>query len=401
MNIALSKPLFDNEELSEVEKVLKSGWVMQGPKVAEFEHEFSRVVKSDWSVAVSSCSTALHLAMKAIGIGKGDEVIVPALTWIATAAAVEECEGRVMFCDVDPTTFNIDPNCLDKLINPRTKAIVAVNLFGLAADLPRLVQIAKANDLILIEDAACSLGATVNGKASGTYGQLGCFSFHPRKSITTGEGGMIVGTSVDDEAILRSLRSHGVSIAPHGKSETSQPYDLGDFDKLGYNYRMTDLQAALGIAQLRKLDRILQRRIEIAHAYDLGLSDLELLRLPMVPKGFVHTYQSYVVMVGTSTLDRHGSEEMHECRNKMMIHLKKAGVATRPGTHAVHTLSYFQRKYGQSEWSAPNAKAAMNQSIALPLHPLLTSPEIEYVIHAVRTAYESTFIRRGASVVVS
>ncbi|MBK7090986.1 MAG: DegT/DnrJ/EryC1/StrS family aminotransferase [bacterium] len=401
MNIALSKPLFDNEELSEIEKVLESGWVMQGPKVAEFEQEFSRVVNSDWSVAVSSCSTALHLAMKAIGIGKGDEVIVPALTWIATAAAVEECEGTVVFCDIDPATFNIDPNCLDRLINPRTKAIVAVNLFGLAADLPKLVQIAQANDLILIEDAACSLGATVNEKASGTFGRLGCFSFHPRKSITTGEGGMIVGASLDDELLLRSLRSHGVKTSPKGTATSAQPYDLGDFDKLGYNYRLTDLQAALGIAQLRKLERILQRRREIARAYDSGLSDLELLRLPTEPEGFVHTYQSYVMMVGASTHDRNGAEKMHDCRNRIMIDLKQAGVATRPGTHAVHTLEYFEKKYGLSQWSAPNANAAMNQSIALPLHPLLTTSEVEYVIHSVRKAYDAVFSVRNASATVA
>lgn len=400
MNISLSKPLFDNDELSEIKEVLNSGWVMQGPKVAEFENAFSSVVKSDWSVAVSSCSTGLHLAMKAIGISKGDEVIVPALTWIASAAAVEECGARTIFCDIDPVTFNIDPKCVQRLITTRTKAIVAVNLFGLAADLPTLVKVAQANDLIMIEDAACSLGATVNGRPSGTFGRLGCFSFHPRKSITTGEGGMIVGSSPDDELLLRSLRSHGVSISFKKTTTTAQPYDLGDFDKLGYNYRLTDLQAAIGIAQLRKLDTILQRRRAIARAYDTGLSGLAFFTLPMEPKGFVHTYQSYVLMVGKSGQDRQTSEKMHEKRNEIMLELKKAGVATRPGTHAVHTLEYFRKKYGLSEWLAPNATAAMNHSIALPLHPLLTAAEIEFVIMAVKRAHDEVFKNRNARVAV-
>ncbi len=384
MNIALSKPLFDEDELAEIQKVLNSGWVMQGPKVEEFERAFAELVGSEWAVAVSSCSTALHLAMKAIGIGLGDEVIVPALTWIATAAAVEECGGRPVFCDIDPATFNIDPVRAAELITPRTKAIVAVNLFGLAADLRRLRDLAMSNDIPLIEDAACSLGATVNGTASGTFGRMGCFSFHPRKSITTGEGGMIVGNLREDEILLRSLRSHGVKMTARGTTASPQPFDLGDFDKLGYNYRLTDLQAAVGVAQLRKLDRIIERRREIAEAYNQGLANLDLLTLPREPIGFRHTYQSYVVLVGTCGIDRSAAMWAHETRNSIMLKLKKAGVASRPGTHAVHALDYFRRKYGISEWSAPFAYCAMNQSIALPLHPLLTNSEIAYVISIVR-----------------
>ena len=392
MNIALSKPLFDEDELAEVQKVLNSGWVMQGPKVEEFERAFAAVVGSEWAVAVSSCSTALHLAMKAIGIGPRDEVIVPALTWVATAAAVEECGGRPVFCDIDPATFNIDTFRAAELITPRTKAIIAVNLFGLAADLPRLRDLAMSNDVPLIEDAACSLGATINGRASGSFGGLGCFSFHPRKSITTGEGGMIVGNSHEDEILLRSLRSHGVKMTARGTAASPQPLDLGDFDKLGYNYRLTDLQAAVGVAQLRKLDTIIQRRREIAEAYNQGLANLDLLTLPSEPVGFRHTYQSYVVLVGHCGLDRSTAMRAHETRNDIMLELKKAGVASRPGTHAVHALDYYRRKYGISEWSAPIAYCAMNQSIALPLHPLLTDREIAYVISAVRNICRSVVV---------
>lgn len=384
MNIALSKPLFDDDELSEVQKVLASGWVMQGPKVAEFERLFTTVVPAPWAVAVSSCSTALHLAMKVVGVAKGDEVIVPALTWIATAAAVEECGGRPVFCDVDPVTFNIDPAMAEQLITRRTKAIVAVNLFGLAADLPRLLSLAQNNRIDLIEDAACSLGAAVKGRASGTFGRLGCFSFHPRKSITTGEGGMIIGSSPEDENLLRSLRSHGARISAQGVASVSQPFDLGDFDKLGYNYRLTDLQAAIGVAQLRKLELIIGRRREIAKAYESGLAGLEHISLPLEPDGYLHTYQSYVVTVGRLDSVRITDRSAQILRDKIMIELQEAGIATRPGTHAVHALSYFRDKYRLTEFSAPVAFNAMNQSIALPLHPQLTEQEIAYVVGKLR-----------------
>ena len=391
MNIALSKPLFDDQELAELKQVLESGWVMQGPKVAEFEKQFAAYLGCEWAVAVSSCSTALHLAMKAIGIGKGDEVIVPSLTWIATAAAVEECGAKAVLCDIDRATFNADPESIERLINQRTKAILAVNLFGLAADLPRLQEIAKRNEIELIEDAACSLGGTIAGRQSGTFGRLGCFSFHPRKSITTGEGGMIVGNSRSDETLLRSLRSHGVkanSTAPGGK-----PYDLGDFDKLGYNYRLTDLQAAIGLAQMRKLDGIIERRRAIAAAFDKGLAGLENITLPIEPKGYLHTYQSYVLRIGENLPDPRHSDAAFELRNQMMIQLQQAGIATRPGTHAVHSLQYFRESTGLQNWSLPNSWKAMNQSIALPLYPSLTDREVAYVIEAVRTAHNTL---RGA-----
>ncbi|MGB5106851.1 MAG: DegT/DnrJ/EryC1/StrS family aminotransferase [Candidatus Zixiibacteriota bacterium] len=385
MNIALSKPQFDDHELAELKQVLDSGWVMQGPKVAEFERQFAAYLGCEWAVAVSSCSTALHLAMRAIGIGKGDEVIVPSLTWIATAAAVEQCGGKAVFCDVDLDTFNIDVRSAERLINQRTKAIIAVNLFGLAANLNELKQVAKRNDIELIEDGACSLGATISGKQSGTFGRLGCFSFHPRKSITTGEGGMIVGTSGADEALLRSLRSHGVKAAQTGNS--AHPYDLGEFDQLGYNYRLTDLQAAVGLAQMRKLDGIIERRRAIAKAYNSGLAGLRQMTIPTEPDGYRHAFQSYVLLIAKDECDPRASEAGFEMRNQMMIELKKSGIATRPGTQAVHSLQYFRESTGLNEWALPKAWRAMNQSIALPLYPAMTDAEVSYVIESVRSVH--------------
>ncbi len=396
MPIPLSQPWFDDDEQREVAAVLASGWVMQGPKVAELETAFREYVGAPWAVAVSSCSTALHLAMRAADIGPGDEVIVPSLTWIATAAAIEECGARPVFCDVRLTDFNIDATQVESLLSPRTRAIIAVNLFGLAADLPAIKAIADRAGVVMIEDAACSLGATVKGKQSGTFGRMGCFSFHPRKSITTGEGGMIVGSDPTDERILRSLRSHGVVADSHpGKKP---PFDLGDFDSLGYNYRLTDIQAAVGVAQMRKLDRILQRRREIAAYYDRELANLELISLPRADRGLVHSYQSYVLYVDSKGEDRAGNSVSEQCRNQIMLGLETRGIATRPGTHAVHALDYYRTKYGLSPWSCPNSYRAMTQTIALPLYPKMSQRDCEYVVENVRRTHDAILQGCDASI---
>jgi perosamine synthetase len=386
MRIPICKPYLDGAELTEITQVLQSGWLMQGPKVEQMERLVKEYVGAGFAVATSSCSTALHLAMRLCGIKSGDEVIVPSYTWVATAAAVEECGGRPVFCDIDATTFNIDPDIIEGLITTRTRAIVAVNLFGLAADLPRIAQIACKHGLYLVEDAACSLGATVNGRQSGTFGRVGCFSFHPRKSITTGEGGMIVGHCEEDAAVLRSLRSHGYCTRPGLQNNDVLPYDLGDFDKPGYNYRLTDLQAAVGIAQLHKLDPIIVKRREIAASYACELADVGGIRLPVEPANYRHTYQSYVLMVKAEEESEEANRRAYDRRNHIMMQLKADGIATRPGTHAVHTLSFYQAKYRLANSSCPNAHRAMTQSIALPLYPTLTEPEIAYVIERLKKA---------------
>lgn len=358
---------------------------MQGKRVEEFEHLIKDYVGAEYAVAVSSCSTALHLAMRVSSVGVGDEVIVPSLTWVATAAAVEECGAKSVFADIDPRTFNVDPDHVELLITERTRAFIAVNLFGLAADLTRLRDLAAKKGLILIEDAACSLGATAGGQQSGTFGRLGCFSFHPRKSITTGEGGMIVGARREDADMLRSLRSHGYNT--HTRTETvMQPYDMGDFDQLGYNYRMSDIHAAVGIAQMKKLNSFLDAKRRIARAYNEGLRDLELLTLPLEPDTYRHTYQSYVVTVGDATCGTLQSDFFCNIRNEIMLQLESAGIATRPGTHAVHSLSYYKSKYGLKEWDLPNAYRVMRQSIALPMYPSMTEKEVEYAIEQVKCA---------------
>jgi dTDP-4-amino-4,6-dideoxygalactose transaminase len=216
---------------------------------------------------------------------------------------------------------------------------------------------------------------------------MGCFSFHPRKSITTGEGGMIVGSDSSDERILRSLRSHGVVV--DSQAGKKPPFDLGDFDSLGYNYRLTDIQAAVGVAQMRKLERILQRRREIAAYYDRELSGLELISLPRAHRGFLHSYQSYVLFVDSGEQNRAGSPNSEQYRNQIMLDLESRGIATRPGTHAVHALSYYRERYGLNPWSCPNSYSAMTQTIALPLYPQMSQSECEFVVESVRSAHEA------------
>lgn len=382
MQIPLSQPLFDEDEQREVAAVLKSGWVMQGPKVAEFETAVREFVGTRWAVAVSSCSTALHLALRTLDLKASDQVIVPSLTWIATAAAIEQCGAMPVFADIDRRTFNINPERVASLITRHTRAVIAVNLFGLAAVLPQLVEICERRGIALIEDAACSLGATVQGRQSGSFGRMGCFSFHPRKSITTGEGGMIVGNDPADERRLRSWRSHGVVIdAVPGKK---QPFDLGDFDELGYNYRLTDLQAAVGVAQMRKLAAIIERRRDIASYYSAQLGREPHLITPIEANGFRHTYQSYVLTVVPNGEAGGDPTEAEARRNRMMLKLAEQGIATRPGTHAVHTLKYFREKYGLKRSCCPNAYRAMTASIALPLYPAMTQEQLEHVVAAVK-----------------
>ncbi len=390
MHIPICKPHIDEAELAEVSSVLQSGWLMQGPKVEQFEGLVREYVGAGFAVATSSCTTALHLAMRLCGIRPGDEVIVPSFTWVATAAAVEECGGRPVFCDIDAATFNIDPDLIEGHITAHTKAIIAVNLFGLAADLPRIAQIACKHGLFLVEDAACSLGATVHEQQSGTFGRVGCFSFHPRKSITTGEGGMIVGHCEEDAERLRSLRSHGHRSRRPSTPGQAVPYDLGDCGELGYNYRLTDLQAAIGVVQMNKLPQIISRRREIAEQYAQGFRELEGITLPCEPKGYFHTYQSYVLMINSDDGGASSGHGADEVRDRIMLALDADGIATRPGTHAVHTQSYYRDKYGLKSDSCPNAYQAMVQSIALPLYPAMSESDVAFVTERVTAALRAT-----------
>jgi dTDP-4-amino-4,6-dideoxygalactose transaminase len=375
-NIAISLPVTGLEEWEALKEPLVSGWLTSGPKVQEFEKIFAEKHQVKHAKAVTSATTALHLALLALGIKQGDEVIVPAFTWVATANVVIYCGATPVFADIDPSTFNLDPEKLKKHITRRTKAIIPVHLFGLCADMDRIKEV--AGEIPLIEDAACAAGSSYNSIPAGGLGIIGCFSFHPRKSVTTGEGGMI--TTNDDRIadVIEMLRNHGASISEEQRHKGPRPYILPDFNLLGYNYRMTDLQGAVGVVQIGKLERIIEERSFWANYYHDNLSDIPWLCLPKdYGEKFKHGWQSYVTFVDEK-------KSMHS-RNEIMRILQQKGISTRPGTHAVHLLGFYKEKYGFNPGDFPGALAAHNYSMAIPLHNRMVKEDFDFVIKSLKS----------------
>jgi perosamine synthetase len=369
--IQISAPATGEEEWLAVREPLQSGWLTQGPKVAAFEKLFAERHQVRHAVATTSCTTALHLMLAALEIGPGDEVIVPAFTWIATANVVLYCGAKPVFADVDRRTFNLDIGDVARRVTPRTKALIAVHLFGLCADMDAL-RAALPGHVILLEDAACAAGASYRGRPAGGLARAAAFSFHPRKSITTGEGGMV---TTDDEqlaTVIDMLRNHGAAVSEERRHAGPRPYILPDFNLLGFNYRMTDLQAAVGLVQLSKLDRFVEERARWARYYSERLRDLPWLRTPDEPNDGRHAWQAYVCYVDPMRAPR--------SRNAIMDSLEELGISTRPGTHAVHMLGYYRNRFGLSPDDYPGARDSDSCSMALPLHNRMTAEDYEYVV---------------------
>ncbi|MDO8967502.1 DegT/DnrJ/EryC1/StrS aminotransferase family protein [Algoriphagus sp.] len=373
-NIPISLPMTGIEEWEATKEPLLSGWITSGPKVREFEKIFAERHQVKHALAVTSATTALHLALVALGIGPGDEVIVPAFTWVSTANVVLYCGAKVVFADVDPVTFNIDPSDLKKRITSKTKAIIPVHLFGLCADMDEIKKIAGA--IPLVEDGACAAGAGYKGVPAGALGTIGCFSFHPRKSITTGEGGMI--TTNDDRLadLMGMLRNHGASISEEQRHHGPRPYILPDFNLMGFNYRMTDLQGAVGVVQLKKLDQYIDEREIWAAYYKKELASVEWLRTPSFGHDYKHGWQSFACFVDES--------KAPFSRNEIMEKLQEMGISTRPGTHAVHMLNFYKETYQIKPSDFPGAQAANDYSMAIPLHNRMSREDYEYVVAAIK-----------------
>lgn len=373
-NIPISLPVTGEEEWLATKEPLMTGWLTSGPKVREFEQLFAERHKVKHAMAVTSATTALHLAVVALDVKEGDEVIVPAFTWVSTANIVLYQGAKVVFVDVDPKTFNLDPADLKRRITKKTKAIIPVHLFGLCADMDRIKEI--AGDIPLIEDGACAAGSAYKGTPAGGLGNIGCFSFHPRKSVTTGEGGMV--TTNDDKIadIVKSLRNHGASISEEERHHGPKPYILPGFNLMGYNYRMTDLQGAVGVVQIKKLDTFIQERNTWATFYKNELRSIPWLRLPEFSNDYHHGWQSFVTMIDEATAPMK--------RNDIMESLQQAGISTRPGTHAVHMLDYYKNKFGLKADDYPGARDANNFSMAIPLHNRMTEDDYRYVVENIK-----------------
>jgi dTDP-4-amino-4,6-dideoxygalactose transaminase len=373
MNI--TEPSFDEAEIALLRECLNSKWVTQGPMTERFEQLIAAQHQARHVLACTSCTAALHLATLALNLGPGDEVIVPAFTWVTSAHCAEYVGAKPVFVDIDLSTFNIDPERLEAAITPRTRAIVAVHLFGLAAPMDEINAIARARSIAVIEDAACATGTTYKGRPVGTIGDIGCFSFHPRKVVTTGEGGAVTTNRDDLAARVRSQRNHGATGLPDTSLEEHGPWTMATFGNLGFNLRLSDIQAAVGVAQMAKLEQLLEERRCIGRRYSDLLRGLNSVELPSGGDQQGHTYQSYVIRV---------LEGGRKRRNGIMSALAKEKIQTRPGTHAVHRLGYYANKYGLKPEQYKNASMAEDTTITLPIFPGMTESDQQRVADILR-----------------
>lgn len=369
-------PKFDHRELILLQECLDSKWVTQGPFVSQFERLMEEKHQVKKALATTSCTAALHIAMLALGLGPDDEVLVPAFTWVTSAHAAEYVGAKAVFVDVDPKTFNIDVALLESKITKKTKAIVAVHLFGLAADMDPILALAKQYNLAVIEDAACAVGTLYKGTPIGGLGDMGCFSFHPRKLITTGEGGMLTTNAEELVPTMNAYRNHGAFPA-EPSDEPMGPWTMSRHEVLGHNLRLSDIQAAVGVAQFEKLESLLADRRKAAEYYSLRLDELNQVIPPSRDVDVSgHNFQSYVIRVdGTRAL-----------RNHVMRVLMDEDIHTRPGTHAVHRLGYYQKKYDLNSNDFPMAVLCENTTITLPLFPGMTHADQDKVVDVIQKA---------------
>lgn len=372
--VAIAKPSFGPEEERAVVEVLRSGWVTQGPRVAEFETRFAQAVGAEEAVAVSSATTALFLSLHALGIGAGDEVVVPSLTFIASVNAIVHAGATPVFVDVDPLTYDLDPDAFAAAIGPRTKAVMVVHQLGMPADLDAIEAAARDAGVTVVEDAACAIGSRYRGRPIGSSGRLVCFSFHPRKVLVTGEGGMITLADSALAARLRRLRHQGMSISDaerHGADRVI----IEQYPEIGFNFRLSDLHAAVGLAQLAKLDHLLARRREIASHYDAALGGSPDLVVPHVPDYAQTNYQSYILRLR----DAARSE-----RDALLDALLRRGVTSRRGLMAVHREASYPNP--KVSGSLAHTEAADDQTFLLPVHAEMADDDPAFVVDALRDA---------------
>jgi dTDP-4-amino-4,6-dideoxygalactose transaminase len=389
-NLPLARPLLGPQEERAVCEVLRTRWLVQGPRVAAFEESVRRFAGVKHAVALSSCTSALYLCLRAAGIGPEDDVIVPAFTFVATANSVVHAGAEPVFSDIDLATFNLSPNALAqtlercyqrrgrRLRNRSTgrtlRLLLVVHQFGLAAEMDALRRIARRFDVKILEDAACALGTRSGGRHVGRTGIAGCLSFHPRKSITTGEGGMVL---TDDRSLaeqVRMLRDHGAALSDHER-HSKGVMSLPDYPLSGFNSRMTDLQGAIGVEQMKRLPELLRRRARLARRYQELLKGMGGLVAP-AQRPPSHTWQSFVVRF---------PEGRDRCERVARV-LRDQGIATRPGTHAVPWLKAFDERAAKDRPFCPNSLEAERTSMALPLFAEMSFGDVDRVCRALRGA---------------
>jgi perosamine synthetase len=367
MQVPFARPSLTAADGAAVAEAVESGWVSQGPRVQAFESAFARRVGAPDAVATTNCTTALQLALYVTGVGPGDEVIVPSLSFIATANAVWQCGATPVFADVDPRTYNLEPGSVERAITCATKAIMPVHQLGLPADMDPILELAKHHGLAVVEDAACAIGAAYKSRPIGSLGPLACFSLHPRKVITTGEGGMIAVHDPDVAGRLRALRQHAMDLSDLAR-HNARDVIFEAYPERGWNYRMTDMQAALGLRQLEALDEIRAARRRQAQRYTAALERIPYLEPPFEPEYAERTWQSYAVRIAPGA---------PVGRTELMRRLLADGIATRRGVMAIHEEASYPEPL---RIPLPNTEAAARDVIMLPMFVGLTDEQQDYVL---------------------
>jgi perosamine synthetase len=373
--IPIAMPFLENAEAEAAHQAVLSGWVSQGPQVAAFEREFAATVGAPHACAVSNCTTALHLALLAVGVGPGDEVITASHSFIATANAIRYCGATPVFVDIDPTTYNLDPRCVVEAVTERTRAILAIHQMGMPCDLHALMAVANRHDIALVEDAACAAGSQIRidgqwERIGRPRGQIACFSFHPRKVITTGEGGMLTTSDPECDRKFRLCRQHGMSV-PDTVRHGSQQVIFEDYLVIGFNYRMTDLQAAVGRKQLERLPDLVSRRRAIAASYAELLGNIDGLALPVEPEWARSNWQSYCVRL-PNRVDQ----------KAVMQSLLNQGIATRRGIMCSHREPPYSSE--KQHHDLRQSELAQDNSILLPIYTQMTEDDVARVANALR-----------------
>jgi dTDP-4-amino-4,6-dideoxygalactose transaminase len=383
--IPVAKPLLGEAEAAAASRAILSGWVTQGPEVAAFEREFAAFTGAPHACAVSNCTTALHLALEACGVGRGDEVITTSHSFIATANAIRYCGAIPVFVDIDAATFNIDPAPLWRAVSPRTKAILCVHQLGMPCDLRRILEVARAHKLRVVEDAACAIGSETlwNGaweRIGRPHADVACFSFHPRKLVTTGDGGMLTTASAEMDQRFRLLRQHSMSV-PDTVRHGARDVVFEEYPILGYNYRMTDIQAAVGREQLKRLPSLLERRRALAARYAELLRDVPAVTAPKEPAWARSNWQSYAVRLPRGCEQR-----------PVMQAMLDAGVSTRRGVMCAHLEAAYEREPWHSapdhmpDTDLRHSEEATRRTIILPLFAQMTDDEQDQVVWALARA---------------
>jgi dTDP-4-amino-4,6-dideoxygalactose transaminase len=370
--IPIAKPYLTADEAQAAYDTILTGWITQGPRVAEFEEKFASYTGAKYAVAVSNCTTALHLAMIVAGVGPGDEVICPSMSYVATANCIRYVGAIPVFAEINPVNYNLDVADTEKKITAKTKAILLVHQIGMPADIDAFKKLADKHGLKLIEDAACAAGSSYKGARIGSHSELVCFSLHPRKVISTGDGGFVTTNREDYYQRMKLLRQHGMSVNDRVRHESSKLI-FEDHVEVGYNYRMTDIQAAVGIKQLEKLDWIVAERRKIAMRYNEAFKDIGHIRLPKEEEGYFSNFQSYSIYL---------KDDCPVSRNEIMQKMLDAGVATRRGIMTAHRETAYKTAYAGV--SLPVSEKACDRSIILPLYIPMSNEDIEKVIESFR-----------------